>query len=161
MANGTPLCRHRAFGGELRAAIGVGRARRVAFAHHTLCGGTGLGPDRGDEHEARDAGIVRRYGERGGGTMIDAVVALLGDAGSGMGDPGEMDDGVDARQQPGPIDARIEVAVADDGDTPRKRWSAVGDICPVGGPADRGVHFVAFARRAPPPPRGRQSRTRR
>jgi hypothetical protein len=54
--------------------------------------------------------------------MIDAVVAFLGDAGSGMGNAGEMNDGVDAGEQPGPIDGSAEVAVLHDGDVRRKCW---------------------------------------
>ncbi len=83
-------------GGELGAAISVGRRRRSRLGEHALRGAAGLGSDRGQEHEALHACALGGAGELHRGFGVEQAVVVLGEAGHGLGDAGGMDHGIDA-----------------------------------------------------------------
>ena len=117
----------RRLGGELGAAIGVGRRRLVAFGQGVLGGGPALRPQRRDEHQTPHAGARRRGGKLGRRRVVDAVV-LHGRGAAGMGDAGEMDDLIDPVEQRRPIEALRKIRVLNDFDVVRRKEAAAARV---------------------------------
>jgi hypothetical protein len=87
------------FGGELRAAIGVGRAGLVLLGKNGFSGRTGLCSDRGQKDETLDLGALRRLGEADRGLGVEQAVVVLRNAGHCRSETRGMDDGVHARER--------------------------------------------------------------
>jgi len=98
-----------ALGGELGAAIGVARGRRIIVAHGHRGACPALGADGGEKDEpahAAGGGIGQRQRRIG----VHRLVARLRHIRPHMGNAGAVDDGVDALKRRPPVHRRGKVA---------------------------------------------------
>ena len=100
-------------GGELRAAIGVGRAGLVLLGQHALAGRPRLRPDRGQKHEALHTRALGGLGEADRGLGVEQAIIVLRHAGHRAREARGVDHRIDLGERLGHVVRPGEIA--DDG----------------------------------------------